>query len=107
LRKVKTISANGQLQWLDTIKINANHQSCGLEEYTLDTITLMENTITSQYDIVAKVSYHVKPGRFGDCGWITGRGEIEKDGWVNTGDVFGVYRENGYFRLIVLPGWGT
>lgn len=95
------------LQWLEIIKTSAKRQNCGLEEYTLDTITLMENKITPQYDIVARVNYHVKPGKFKECGWISDRGILEQDGWINTSDTFGVYRENGYFRLIVLPGWGT
>jgi hypothetical protein len=95
------------LQWLETIKIKSPDQNCGLEEYTVDIVTLRENTITPQYDIVARVNYHVKPGRFMDCGWISDRGVIEPNGWIGTGDTFGVYRENGYFRLIVLTGWGT
>jgi hypothetical protein len=78
-----------------------------LEDYTLDQITIRTNTITPQYDIVASVGYHVKLGRFMDCGWISGRGELEKDSWIKTGDTFGVYRENSNFRLIILPGWGT
>ena len=95
------------LQWLETIKTKSPHQNCGLEEYTVDTITIRENTIAPQYDIVARVDYHVKPGRFMDCGWVSDRGIIEPNGWIGTGDTFGVYRENGYFRLIVLTGWGT
>lgn len=78
-----------------------------MEDYTLDTIKLKVNTITPQYDIVAGVGYHVKPGQFGDCGWIADRGILEKDSWIKTSDIFGVYRENEYFRLIVLPGWET
>lgn len=95
------------LQWLELIKEKSPNQNCGLEEYTVDTVTIRENTITPQYDIVARVGYHVKPGRFMECGWISDRGIIEPNGWINTGDTFGVYRENGYFRLIVLTGWGT
>lgn len=95
------------LKWLETIKINSPKLNCGLEDYTLDKISIKENSITPQYDIVAGVDYHVKPGRFGDCGWISDRGILEKDGWIKTSDIFGVYRENSYFRLRVLPGWGT
>jgi len=95
------------LQWLEIIKTNSQNQQCGLEDYTLDTIVIKENMITPQYDIVAGVGYHVKPGRFNDCGWISDRGQVEENGWIKTSDTFGVYRENGYFRLIVLPGWGT
>lgn len=94
-------------QWLETIKATSPSQNCGLDEYTIDTITIKENTITPQYDIVARVSYHVNLGRFKDCGWISDRGIIESNGWISTSDTFGVYRENGYFRLIVLTGWGT
>ena len=95
------------LQWFEIIKTNSPNGQCGLEEYTLDQIALQKNTITPQYDIVAGVAYHVKPGRYSDCGWLSVRGQIEANGWIATGDVFGVYRENGFFRLIVLPGWGT
>lgn len=97
------------LQWLETIKTTSSRQilHCGLEDYTLEKITIVTNTITPQYDIVAGVFYHVKPGRFGDCGWISGRGILEKDGWIGDYDFFGVNRENGYFRLKILPGWGT
>jgi hypothetical protein len=56
---------------------------------------------------VAGVGYQVKPGHFGDCGWISDRGVLEKDGWIKTSDIFGVYIENDYFRLRILPGWGT
>lgn len=67
------------LQWLETIKTNSpTQEQCGLEDYSLDNIMIKENTITPQYDIVAGVGYHVKPGRFGDCGWISDRGQIEK-----------------------------
>lgn len=95
------------LQWLEKVKSNSPNQICGLEDYALGEIRINVNTITPQYDIVASVTYHVRPGRFGDCGWITARGEFEENGWIKTGDTFGVYREDGNFRLIVLPGWGT
>lgn len=95
------------LLWFETIKTNSTAEHCGLEEYTLDSITVKQNFITPQYEIVASVHYHIKPGRFAACSGIVGHGVFEKDGWIRTSDVFGVYRENGYFRLIVLPGWGT
>lgn len=94
-------------QWLETIKTNSPHQICGLEDYAVGTITIRTNTITPQYDIVARVSYRVTPGRFVGCDWIADRGILKSGGWIGTGDIFGVYRENGYFRLIVLSGWGT
>lgn len=94
-------------QWLEIIRTNSPQQNCGLEKYTVDTIAIRENIITPQYDIVARVDYHVNLGHFMDCGWVSDRGIIESNGWINTSDTFGVYRENGYFRLIVLTGWGT
>jgi len=90
------------LQWLETIKTNSLGQRCGLEDYKLGTITIKDTT-APQYDTMAVVGYHVKPGRFGDCGWISDRGEIEKDGWIKTEDFFGVYREKGYFKLVAIP----
>jgi hypothetical protein len=94
-------------QWLDTIKVNSPHLPCGLEDYKVNTITMKPNTITPQYDIVAFVDYEVNPGRFGDCGWISDRGILEGNGWIKTHDPFGVYRQDGYYQLVVLPGWGT
>lgn len=94
------------LDWLETVKITSPGQRCGLEDYMIDKM-MIRATNTSQYDIVVTVTYHVKPGRFGDCGWITDRGQFEEDGWIKTGDTFAIYRENGYFKLIKRAPWGV
>jgi hypothetical protein len=89
--------------WFETMKTPSPQlPDCGVEEYSVEKITIT-NGITSPYDILAQVTYHVKGG----CGWIAGRGILEDNGWVRDADFFGVYRENGYFRLRILPGWGS
>ncbi len=97
------------LQWFETIKTSASPQMCILEDYTLDTIQITGNIITPQYDIVARIVSHVKIKSERTpvpCEWSATRGLPNKDGWLESGDYFGVYREDGYFRLIVLPNWG-
>ncbi len=106
-------------QWLDTIKVNSPHlpsgmkEPCGLIDYKVGTISIRPdsatnvNTPTPQYDIVAFVDYEVNIGGFSDCGWIPDRGELEGNGWIKTHDPFGVYRQDGFYQLVVLPGWGS
>lgn len=100
-------------QWLDNIIVNTPHLSCGLIGYKVGTIWIRPdsatnlNTPTPQYDIVAYVDYEVNIGSYSDCGWIPDRGMPEGNGWIKTGDVFGIYRQDGYYQLVVLPGWGT
>ncbi len=89
--------------WFEMMKTpSPDLQDCALKEYSVEKITIT-NRMTSPYDIVAMVTYHVKGG----CGFISGRGILEDNGWVGDTDFFGVYRENGYFRLRILPGWGS
>lgn len=94
-------------QWLHNIEVDAPNLPCGLEDYKVDTITIKPNTLTPQYEIVAIVEYEVNPGRFTDCSWLSDRGFILENGWIKTHDPFGVYRKDGYYQLIVLPGWGS
>jgi hypothetical protein len=95
------------LNWLEIIKTNSTQSICGLEDYSIVQIITKINTISPQYDIVAGVTYRVRPGRFVECGWISDRGIMEPNGWIKTSDTFGVYRESDSFRLVVLSGWGT
>lgn len=100
-------------QWLDNIIVNTPHLSCGLIDYKVGTISIRPdsatnvNTPTPQYDIVAFVDYEVNIGGFSDCGWIPDRGELEGNGWIKTHDHFGVYRQDGFYQLVVLSGWGS
>jgi hypothetical protein len=100
-------------QWLDNIIVNTPHLSCGLIDYKVGTINIRPdaatniNTPTPQYDIVAFVDYEVNIKGFSDCGWIPDRGIPEGNGWIKTHDPFGVYRQDGYYELVVLSGWGA
>jgi len=100
-------------QWLDNIIVNTPHLSCGLRDYKVGTINIRPdaatniNTPTPQYDIVAFVDYEVNIEGFSDCGWIPDRGIPEGNGWIKTHDPFGVYRQDGFYQLVVLSGWGA
>ncbi len=94
------------LQWLETLKTNSPGEQCGLEDYSLILIVMKGNAITPQYEIVASVGYSIKPRHSSSC-WLIIPYTDKRGGWIVTGEVFGVYRENGYFRLMVLRNWGT
>lgn len=100
-------------QWLDNIIVNTPHLSSGLIDYKVGEIRIRSdwatnpNTPTPQYDIVAFVDYEVNIGDFFDCGWIPDRGKPIGNNWIKTADPFGVYRQDGFYHLIVLSGWGA
>ena len=93
------------IQWLDYYETGTMDEDYKIANYTIEKVFLKDNT-HQQYDIVAEVVFLVEPVRLPD-GWIGAESIILENGWVQRDLLFGVFRENENFRLIMLIGWGT
>lgn len=95
-------------QWLEYYKTQSTDSDFKIEEYSLGWIRLEKTPTTSQYKIVATAAFQVKPVKIPNV-WASFPGEArnQNDPWWHLGMTFGVFRDSEYFRLRLLPGWGT
>lgn len=93
-------------QWLDHYKLHSNDPQAAIEEYTVDTVSLM--IAPSSYEIVANVWFSIVPAHIPSA-WGSFPGEEIKpdDRWWRLCSVFGVFRDGDDLRLRLLAGWGS
>lgn len=93
------------LQWLEHYKMECIDNN-KLDDYTVDNIYLTNDPFRPQYEIIAMVSFSVRPVETPNE-WVSLPTSISDDEWEHLGSVFGVFRDDEDFRLRLLPGWGT
>jgi hypothetical protein len=92
-------------QWLDHYKLHSNTSQAAIDEYTVDTVSLM--IAPSSYEIVAGVGFSIVPAQIPNA-WASFTGDIQpNDRWWRLWATFGVFRDGDDFRLRLLAGWGT
>lgn len=93
-------------QWLDHYKLHSNDPQAAIDEYTVDTVSLM--SAPSSYEIVASVKFSIVPAHIpSDWGSFPGEEIKPDDRWWRLWTIFGVFRDGDDFRLRLLSGWGT
>jgi hypothetical protein len=92
--------------WLDDYKKGSSQDA--IKDYTIDKVTIMDNPPDPNYEIVAKVIFSVIPIEYSEnwASMVTSLSD-PNDPWWHLGTTFGVVRDSDYFRLKLLPGWGT
>lgn len=93
-------------QWLDHYKLHSNDPQATIDEYTVDTVSLM--IAPSSYEIVAGVWFSIVPAHIPSA-WGSFPGEeIKPDNrWWRLFSTFGVFCDGDDFRLRLLAGWGS
>lgn len=97
------------IQWLGHYRTRSKICGTIINDYKLESITLKNNSIDPEYEVVAWVNFTVAPLQLPNEYWksfITTDKQNLNAEWYELGRDFGVFRDNGYFKLRILMGWG-
>src|ERR1035437_4679347 len=92
-------------QWLEFF-MTSPQDNFKIEGYQIRFIRIEKNFTSPIYEIIATVGFDVNPMNR-QSAWVGGAGTFIGDGWVRTGQTFGILHDGEYYRLKNLPGWGT
>lgn len=96
-------------QRLEHYKTQSKDPAATIKDYTLDGVTLEKDTSYDPfYEIVAWVRFSIIPAEIpSDWASYPGSGVTPNDPWWHIEAPYGVFKDNGFYRLRVIFGWGT
>lgn len=91
-------------QWLEGFKTGMTSYDA-IKNYSVDRVTIRSHDAS---EIIASVIFSIQPVEYSQnwASMVTSDSN-SNDPWWHLGATFGIFRDGEYFRLKLLPGWGT
>ena len=95
-------------QWLEHYKTQSKSPSAAIKDYVIDKIDLYDPSCDPFFEIVAGVRFSIIPNQIpNDYASFPGDPIATNDVWWHIAAPFGVFRDENYYRLRLVFGWGT